>query len=64
MIRVEVRKAIFPYKSTNPEAPGWVHWVFDEHNRVLYCSQAAFARLAELSPKQKDELMFVMGATT
>ncbi len=60
-IRVEVRAAIFPYQSTNPETPGWVHWALDEKEGVLYCSQAAFARLRELPDAQKDELVFAMG---
>ena len=61
-IRVEVRRRIFPFRSTNPEAPGMVHWAFDEANSVLYCSQEAFARLRELPPAQQDQLLFAMGA--
>lgn len=63
MIRVEVRKELLPFQRFDPETPGWVHWVYDEINRVLYCSQAAFAQLAALPEAQKDELLFAMGAT-
>lgn len=61
-IRVEVCKKTFPYQSTNPEAPGAVHWQLDEANSVLYCSQAAFSRLRNLPPEQQDELVLAMGA--
>lgn len=60
-IDVQVSR-FFPYQSTDPERPGTVHWAYDEQNRVLYCSRAAFDQLKNLPDEHKDQLMFAMGA--
>lgn len=62
-IRVEVRKELLPFKSTNPETPGFVHWIFDDANGVLYCSESAFDTLSKLPDGDKDLMLFAMGAS-
>ncbi len=53
---------VFPWKSADEKRPGWVHWAYDEENRILYCSRAAFEELRKLPDADKDKLMIAMGA--
>lgn len=62
-IQVVKRTDLLPFKSTNPETTGWVHWIFDGLSNTLFVSEHAFESLRKLPDGQKDDLLLAMGAS-